>query len=534
MKTITFYSYKGGVGRSLALTNIATRLLEFGRKVCLLDFDLEAPGLHLKLSHLSERIKIEKGIVDYVYSYVNEGILEPNIKEFVVNVSDLKNGNELYLIPAGNTDSRSYWKKLSSIDWHEFLYESNKGIGFFLDLKQKIEKQLNPDFLLIDSRTGISEMSGITISLFADEVVIVAANNRENLEGAKKIINALVDSEHSILGNKIKVTFVLSRIPFTDKPEDKAKEQILVDKIRSDFANYSVANINVIHSDRDLEENEVIKIGYEKDDSAAQISRDYLKLFEQITEGELTAEEVKRFNDIKSSEKFFQKAIQAESLKEKIDLMSKAIAFSPDNLGFLFRRGIIYKAAGDYDKARADFKEVLRRNDSLKIALLFLGNLEFAAGNYMEAEELFKAVLEKDSGSFGPYYNLGQIYQKTNRPEDAISYYSKALAINPAFGPAYNNRAIIYRRLGRLDEAMDDAYKALEINSDHAIFYATLAEVLAARSDLNGFYLNLEVALKMDAKAVAVAINEEDIYVNFYSEKRFLLLMEKYNILLTI
>ena len=49
MKTLTFYSYKGGVGRSLALVNIATRLSEFGKKVCIIDFDLEAPGLHLKL-----------------------------------------------------------------------------------------------------------------------------------------------------------------------------------------------------------------------------------------------------------------------------------------------------------------------------------------------------------------------------------------------------------------------------------------------------------------------------------------------------
>ena len=42
MKTLTFYSYKGGVGRSLALVNIATRLSEFGKKVCIIDFDLEA------------------------------------------------------------------------------------------------------------------------------------------------------------------------------------------------------------------------------------------------------------------------------------------------------------------------------------------------------------------------------------------------------------------------------------------------------------------------------------------------------------
>src|ERR1700754_4924744 len=113
MKTITFYSYKGGVGRSLALTNIATRLLEFGRKVCLLDFDLEAPGLHLKLSHLSDRIIIEKGIVDYVHDYINEGLLASDIRDFTINILDVKNNSELYLIPAGNTETRTYWKKLS-------------------------------------------------------------------------------------------------------------------------------------------------------------------------------------------------------------------------------------------------------------------------------------------------------------------------------------------------------------------------------------------------------------------------------------
>ena len=48
MKTITFYSYKGGVGRTLALSNIANKLSEFGKKVCIIDFDLEAPGLHIK------------------------------------------------------------------------------------------------------------------------------------------------------------------------------------------------------------------------------------------------------------------------------------------------------------------------------------------------------------------------------------------------------------------------------------------------------------------------------------------------------
>lgn len=44
---VTFYSYKGGVGRTFALANIGTLLSSWGYKVLCIDWDLEAPGLHL-------------------------------------------------------------------------------------------------------------------------------------------------------------------------------------------------------------------------------------------------------------------------------------------------------------------------------------------------------------------------------------------------------------------------------------------------------------------------------------------------------
>ena len=43
---ITFYSYKGGTGRSMALANVSYLLASWGYKVLLVDWDLEAPGLH--------------------------------------------------------------------------------------------------------------------------------------------------------------------------------------------------------------------------------------------------------------------------------------------------------------------------------------------------------------------------------------------------------------------------------------------------------------------------------------------------------
>ena len=59
MTTITFYSYKGGVGRSLALTNLAIYLAQFGATVAMIDLDIEAPGLHYKLRPGQEPIAIK-------------------------------------------------------------------------------------------------------------------------------------------------------------------------------------------------------------------------------------------------------------------------------------------------------------------------------------------------------------------------------------------------------------------------------------------------------------------------------------------
>src|ERR1700676_2252434 len=45
-RIITFYSFKGGTGRSMALANFAWLLAVSGKRVLAIDWDLEAPGLH--------------------------------------------------------------------------------------------------------------------------------------------------------------------------------------------------------------------------------------------------------------------------------------------------------------------------------------------------------------------------------------------------------------------------------------------------------------------------------------------------------
>ena len=60
-----FYSFKGGVGRSMALLNVAYALAGRGRHVLMLDLDLEAPGLSGFLDRAKELEPLAKhDIVD--------------------------------------------------------------------------------------------------------------------------------------------------------------------------------------------------------------------------------------------------------------------------------------------------------------------------------------------------------------------------------------------------------------------------------------------------------------------------------------
>ena len=65
-KVVTFYSYKGGVGRTLALANVAVCLVRWGYRVLCIDWDLEAPGLHLYFKSTVQPDSTPSGLVDLV------------------------------------------------------------------------------------------------------------------------------------------------------------------------------------------------------------------------------------------------------------------------------------------------------------------------------------------------------------------------------------------------------------------------------------------------------------------------------------
>lgn len=528
MKTITFYSYKGGVGRSLALANIATRLAEFQRKVCLLDFDLEAPGLQFKFLD-SRKIPFSLGIVDYIHEFSVSGVLPKSIKDYTLRMQFPQKA-DIDLIPSGNIDTREYWKKLSEINWSELLYKNKNGVRFLLDLKEKIRTQLRPDYLLIDSRTGISEMSGITLSLLADEIVIVAANNKENLHGSQKVVESLVNPRNVSGGRLPKITFVLSRIPFTDNPADKTKEQNLLLKIKREYFSSVKLDINVIHSDRELEENEKIKIGYEKDSTTAQIAKDYLNLFEQLTNRDFSEDEISRFRSLKKAETYMMRAASSKSPAERLTLVTQAIELVPQNANFLYFRASEYFQQKDYENALNDLTTLGKYLKNYIPGMELLARVYVARKFYTDARKTYLKILSILPRHIFSIVALGQIFLKEGEIEHSLHYFNLAIEYLPENPEGFIGRANCYRTQKHLDKAFDDIFRALELDPNNVGALLTMAQLKYDEKQLQEFYLYLEMALKVDPKFVENYFTDGPLNITLFNEPRFLKLIEKYNL----
>lgn len=268
---IAFYSHKGGVGRSLALANTAYLLAKSGRKVLIVDFDLEAPGQHLselfKPRHMDDKwpgsglLELFHEFLDFRKSLASKSdpsknelgfkiMLEKYIRaaapfrEYISGLLEEEKINEnqqgsLSLLPAGACMSHGYSQLLESLSWPEFYKEH--GATFLRLLKHNIRAH-GFDDVLIDSRTGLSDVFYIATLELAETVVCVSGFNTQNILGIKNAVEVLQSEEVSKAYGKKHLILIGSPEPESLTQAERARR---TDQIRQEWPGFKEFGITL-------------------------------------------------------------------------------------------------------------------------------------------------------------------------------------------------------------------------------------------------------------------------------------------------
>lgn len=233
---VTFYSYKGGMGRTTTMIAYAISLAVNDndlkkKRVVIIDCDLEAPG-YLNFFDLSEHNGLQSGKKNGLVEFLSDAQLTSNpedldINDYIINVGDdnennfaYNNLNNIWLIPAGNLnegysdlsgggDRIDYLEGLAKIN----LSSVNSVVKYFNILLDRINETIEPDIILLDSRTGFNDIFGTAALYLSSSVVGFFGFSRQTQPGLMNLLR-----EYYKEGNSFSLQLVFSILP--EKADD--------------------------------------------------------------------------------------------------------------------------------------------------------------------------------------------------------------------------------------------------------------------------------------------------------------------------
>ncbi len=185
---LVFFGIKGGVGRSTALAILAYKLASSGKKVLLIDLDLESPGLSGLL--LPQDRLADFGIVDWlIEDALNQG---EEVLRRMISVSPLSEytQGEIRIAAAMGINDANYLDKLS----RAYADVAINGIAETFTqrirrLVEKLEETEQPDVVLIDSRAGLHDLAAVSIVGLATTAFLFATDTEQSWQGYRLLFS---------------------------------------------------------------------------------------------------------------------------------------------------------------------------------------------------------------------------------------------------------------------------------------------------------------------------------------------------------
>ncbi|GIF13867.1 FxSxx-COOH system tetratricopeptide repeat protein [Actinoplanes teichomyceticus] len=203
---VTFYSYKGGTGRTMALANVAWILAANGHRVLAADWDLESPGLHRFFAPFlsPEQVATTRGVIGLITEYQwatlprderGNGLPETErpadwyreyakAERYAFSINwAFPGGGSLDVLLAGHS-SLEYEASLNGLNWEDF-YNRLGGAHFFDALREDMKSRY--DYTLLDSRTGLSDVADICTIHLPDVIVDCFTLSEQGIDGGASV-----------------------------------------------------------------------------------------------------------------------------------------------------------------------------------------------------------------------------------------------------------------------------------------------------------------------------------------------------------
>lgn len=164
-KIISIHSFRGGTGKSNTTANLAAALALQGKRVCVIDTDIQSPGIHVLFG--LEGDKLTSSLNDFLWhgrpiEKVALEVTPPAVQE---------RSGKIFLVP-------------SSIKPGEITrvmregYDARQLTGGF----RRLLTELNLDYLLIDTHPGLGEETLLSL-VISNTLIIVLRPDQQDYEG---------------------------------------------------------------------------------------------------------------------------------------------------------------------------------------------------------------------------------------------------------------------------------------------------------------------------------------------------------------
>jgi MinD-like ATPase involved in chromosome partitioning or flagellar assembly len=192
----------------MALANVAWILATNGLRVLAVDWDLESPGLH-RYFHpflVDKQLRTSPGVIDAVRDYAAG---TARIERYVCPLRgyEFPGSGLLELMPAGRQVS-AYSTSVSAFNWYDF-YERLGGWSFVDAFAADMRERY--DYVLIDSRAGLSDHAGICTVQLPEAVVCCFTMSTQSIEGAAAAATSIVE-QSAAAGRRVRIVPAAMRV----------------------------------------------------------------------------------------------------------------------------------------------------------------------------------------------------------------------------------------------------------------------------------------------------------------------------------